>query len=604
MEQDYRLESFLVADCGSTTTRVALIDLVGNEFRLVAQGQTATTVEVPWSRISTGVREAIRQVERSTGRILLSDQEQLIVPEREDGSGVDGLVATVNAATPLLADVVGLIRDLGVESLLAATDCSYVDVRNVVARDEGLDRTGPSTELSTGPSTPLGAGDGRGLQGFVGQVFQERPDVILLAGGTDGGATAPVLDSARDVAAVLSTSEEGGRVHVVYAGNKEMRTAVVGVLGDCSTLHVVDNVRPTLDQEDLAGAEEEIRRLYREVKVSRVPGFGELKSWAVAPVLSTAEGLGLVLKYLARVHRLDVLAVDVGSSATHLAGVLGGRYGSTVGARWGVGYSIGNVLDQAGLEGLLQWLPWALDPGEAHNRIVNKALRPMTIPEAKEDLLIEQAAARAAMALTVERARSTWLGARAPSDAKLGPRVDLVIGRGAVLTSAPHVGQAALMLLDGLQPTGVCTLALDRASLLPQLGALGSVHPVAATQTLARDGLLRLGTAICLTGTGREGSVALRLKVDYDDGRSLRVEVPYGSLEVIPLLAGKRATVEMRPSRQFDAGVGSRGRGATTQVDGGAVGIIVDARGRPLRLPSEGKSRRGKIREWMGALGF
>src|SRR4030042_540739 len=142
MEQEYRLESFLVADCGSTTTRVALIDLVGDEFRLVAQGQTATTVEAPWSRISTGVREAIRQVERSTGRWLLFDEEQLIVPERENGSGVDGLVATVNAATPLRADVVGLIHDLSVESMLTQTDWSYVHVQTVVARDERMASAG------------------------------------------------------------------------------------------------------------------------------------------------------------------------------------------------------------------------------------------------------------------------------------------------------------------------------------------------------------------------------------------------------------------------------------------------------------------------------
>ncbi len=596
MEQEYRLESFLVADCGSTTTRVALIDLVGDEFRLVAQGQTATTVEAPWSRISTGVREAIRQVERSTGRLLLFDQEQLIVPERENGSGVDGLVATVNAATPLRADVVGLIRDLSVESMLTATDCSYVDVQTVVARDERM--------ASAGPSTVLRAGNGGGIQALMGETLQNRADVILLSGGTDGGAIAPVLESARDVAAVLSTFEEGGRVHVVYAGNREMRPEIVAVLADCSSLHVVDNVRPTLDKEDLAGAEEEISRLYHEVKMGRVPGFGELKSWVAAPMLTTAEGLGLVLRYLARLHKLDVLAVDVGSSATHLAGVIGGRYGSTVSARLGVGYSIGRVLDQAGLEGLLQWLPFQMDPGEAHNRIVNKGLRPMTIPDTEEDLLLEQAAARAAIALTLERARSRWIGAQAPLYAGLVPPVDLVIGRGAVLTEAPKAGQAALILLDGLQPTGVCTLALDQASLLPQLGALASVHPVAAAQALARDGLFRLGTAIALTGTGKEGSVALKLKVEYDDGRTLRVEVPYGSLEVIPLVTGKRAVVEMRPSSRFDVGLGSRGRGATTEVDGGAVGIIVDARGRPLALPREGEKRRAKIQEWMVELGL
>jgi len=39
-------------------------------------------------------------------------------------------------------------------------------------------------------------------------------------------------------------------------------------------------------------------------------------------------------------------------------------------------------------------------------------------------------------------------------------------------------------------------------------------------------------------------------------------------------------------------------------LDGGVLGIIVDARGRPLSLPEEGEWRRAKIREWMGELGI
>jgi len=145
---------------------------------------------------------------------------------------------------------------------------------------------------------------------------------------------------------------------------------------------------------------------------------------------------------------------------------------------------------------------------------------------------------------------------------------------------------------------------LDQASLLPQLGALASLHPLAATQVLARDGILKLGTVISLTGSGKEGAVALKLKIDYDDGQSLKVEVPYGAMEVIPLMEGKRAVVELRPSSRFDVGLGKKGKGATTELDGGALGIIVDARGRPLSLPGDGEKRRAKIREWMGELGI
>jgi hypothetical protein len=564
-----------------------LIDLIGDEFRLVATGETATTVEVPWSRISMGVREAIRQIEGLTGRVLLSDQGQLVVPERDDGSGVDGLVATVNAAVPLRVAVVGLIRGLSVESLLKATDCSYIVVQSDTAGD---DRAGSG-------------GDGGEIAAMLTGTLRNRPDVVLLGGGIDGGAVAPVRDAAMDVAAALSALGEGGRVHVVFAGNTALRTDIARILGECSNLRVVDNVRPTLGEENLGPAEEELRRLYREAKMGRVPGFGELKSWALAPIMTTAEGLELVLRYLSRLYQLNTLVVDVGSAATHVAGVLGGRYGSTVSAQLGVGYSISHVLDQVGIARVLRWLPFELDPEEAHNYILNKALRPMTVPETEEGLLLEQAAAREAISLTLERARNRWLGGGASPEQGLMPAVDLIVGRGEVLSQAPSRGQAALILLDAIQPTGVCNLALDQASLLPQLGALAAVQPFAAAQTVARDGLLKLGTVISVSGRGKIGRVALKLKIEYDDGQAFSAEVPYGGLEMVPLRTGKRAVVELHPSSQFDIGLGRRGRGATTEVDGGVLGIIVDARGRPLSLPRDEQERRSRIREWMGELG-
>jgi hypothetical protein len=309
-----------------------------------------------------------------------------------------------------------------------------------------------------------------------------------------------------------------------------------------------------------------------------------------------------VLRYLAALYELDAVAVDVGSAATHVAGIIDGRYRSTVRPGSGVGYSIGKVLDEVGLDRILRWLPLEVEPGWARNLIANKALRPMSIPETEEDLLLEQAVAREAMILAREGAQRRWLQGDSSFYKGFLPPVDLIIGRGGVLAEAPSVGQAALMLLDGMQPTGVCTLALDQYSLLPPLGALASVQPVAAAQALARDGLLRLGTVVALTGRGTEGSLALKLKVEYDDGRTLTAEVPYGALEVIPLIAGSRAMVELRPATEFDIGLASEGKGATTQVEGGALGLIVDARGRPLLLPEDDVGRRAKIREWMREL--
>jgi len=61
--------------------------------------------------------------------------------------------------------------------------------------------------------------------------------------------------------------------------------------------------------------------------------------------------------------------------------------------------------------------------------------------------------------------------------------------------------------------------------------------------------------------------------------------------------------LEIRPARHFDIGLGQPGRGALAEVEGGILGIIIDARGRPLRLPKDETQRQAHIRQWLEELG-
>jgi peptidoglycan hydrolase-like protein with peptidoglycan-binding domain len=60
--------------------------------------------------------------------------------------------------------------------------------------------------------------------------------------------------------------------------------------------------------------------------------------------------------------------------------------------------------------------------------------------------------------------------------------------------------------------------------------------------------------------------------------------------------------VEIKPSRQLDIGLGQPGRGAVAQVEGGLLGIVVDARGRPLKLPDDTTERLKQLQQWLKAL--
>jgi hypothetical protein len=579
------IESILAADCGSTMTKVILIDVADGQYRFVARGEALSTIEPPQADVLLGVRHAIGQIEEATGRLLLDEKGQLITPEQASGNGVDAFVATTSAASPLRLILAGLTRDVSIESARRAISSTYALVEDTISLDDGAQRERRSAEARI-----------RVLQ-------RHQPDAVLIVGGTDGGATAPVADMAEVVALACSIMDGAARPQIVFAGNKEARPLVEEILGGGGELRAVDNVRPALDVENLAAAREEMDTLYRDRKVARIPGFGGLSAWSSVAVLPTARAFGYLIQYLARQYALNVVGVDIGGATVTVASVIDGHFTSVSRNDLGLSHNVTRVSTEAGFENILRWLPFDMEVTEAHNIIANKQLRPTTVPQTRRDLLLEQAIAREALRLALVEARQSWAGRPSAPYPELFPFSDLIVGGGGVLAHASHYGQAALILLDALQPIGVSNLALDVTSMSAPLGVTATIEPLAAAQVVERDGFLSLGTVVAPVGTAREGEIALQLKITYEDGRALEMEVPYGSLEVLPLSAGHKATLELRPTRKFDIGLGAKGKGATTELEGGAVGVIIDARGRPLTLPATRGEQQAKIQEWLWGVG-
>jgi hypothetical protein len=133
------------------------------------------------------------------------------------------------------------------------------------------------------------------------------------------------------------------------------------------------------------------------------------------------------------------------------------------------------------------------------------------------------------------------------------------------------------------------------------LGAAAIVHPLSAVQTIENKALMSLGTVVVPTGAARPGEVILALKMSYEGGGDLEVEVAAGTLEVLPLPPGQKATLRMQPRHGIDIGRVRK----SIPVEGGALGLIIDARGRPLAryLPSDPEARRDRIQQWLWDMG-
>ena len=78
----------------------------------------------------------------------------------------------------------------------------------------------------------------------------------------------------------------------------------------------------------------------------------------------------------------------------------------------------------------------------------------------------------------------------------------------------------------------------------------------------------------------------MKIRITRSDGATSGYEVRFGELKTIALGRGEKAMLEVIPRRGLDVGMG-RGRTLETEVIGGELGLILEARGRPLSVPAE-----------------
>lgn len=131
-EPSQAVNSILVADCGSSFTRISLLERVETGYCFVAHAIAPTTVEPPWSDVSIGVRHGIEQIIKITGRSLQDDNGTLIIPE-VGGQGIDLFVVTASVGQPLRVILAGLVSQVSLASLERAATGSYVQVVGCIA---------------------------------------------------------------------------------------------------------------------------------------------------------------------------------------------------------------------------------------------------------------------------------------------------------------------------------------------------------------------------------------------------------------------------------------------------------------------------------------
>jgi hypothetical protein len=616
-------------DIGQATTQAALFAGAGAGLHLLGVARVATPAD-PTAPLAPAVVAALRQLEARTGCSLLDAAGRPLVadptsPKAEPPSSAG------DPASPA-GEPGARSRPTGAHAWFLTAD-SYGPVRVAVAGviDDISGQSALKAALSAGAcvSDVLAINDGRGDHQRARDLRQDPVDMILLAGGVDeglysGGSGRQVVNVAATIAMAGPRARHNPEAAppVVFAGSAEARQDVAAKLAKACRVVFADNVRPDLALENLAGARQAMLELFHAEIMSGCARWERVEAFC-GPGRAIPTGIAhlTAAEVIAAAWRSNLLVADIGESAVNLVSVINRELNRTVSDEVGLNFDCPVPLPELAQSAAV-WLPAQTPPDEVANVLGQSRLRPAALAQTWQELMIQQAAARerlraglashqsvAALVKGIHRQRyideilGAYMSVGGQTIVDLR-RIPLILATGRLVARATTPGQALGMILDGIGPQGTTQVLYDPTDVMPHLGAMAAANGELAAHMLADGWFERLAVVVAPVPPERGGPLFRRqgqrlaaVRVQREDGTTLRETVEFGAVKRIPLEPGEVARITVHPERQYDAGAGF---GATARLEGGGkLGIILDGRGRPIALPQNPARRWERVSQWL-----
>jgi len=577
------LSALLGLDIGRINTRASLFGITEGKYHLLGSEEAQTSLG-PGLHLGAGAGDAMNALQRSSGHIILKAESGLVMPATAVGLGIDRVALMTSAGPRVSAVLLGLSEKGSLAAGQALAHSLSLDLKACFGLADLVDE-------------PM----------LVESLIKLRPAFVILTGGADAGADEPVKRWVEVLRLVCRLLPPQAIPVVVFAGNPSLEDDIRR-LESLTSLHVADNIQPVYGEWDLMPAQNILERELLKTWEETVPGMPDLMRLTPSLKGSKSFLLNRMTRYLARTvktrqaesHGKGVMVIDVGGGAITLSSGLEGRTGTVTEEAWG---DVAAVQDEEVLRQVHQWTAAPVSLQETRQYLATRALHPAIVPVTLKELALSQSVARYRIrhALRLFSEIYPWFDQN--SRGCYAGHFEPVIASGAALTSAPTPGEAMLILLDGLQPCGITTMVLDRYHLLPLLGVAGEAQPVLPVHMLNTGCFENLGTVIAPVSRASKGKTILSIRVKTDDGKAYSVDIAQGTLRRLIISAGVSAVLELEPDRHTDIGFGGLGVGGRLKVAGGLLGVVIDARGRPLQPPDDDEDRVNQLRRWLWNLG-
>jgi hypothetical protein len=579
MENQSALHALLSLDIGSINTRASYFGILGGKFQLQAAGK-ASTSQGEGFQLGSGAGASMQDLQRRSEVHILKPNGELIWPYYDTGLGLDRIAVTISSGPKLRTVILGLTEDGSLKIGRALAESLPLSIIGVYGLTALLDQ----------PS-------------IVDTLAALCPEVVIFTGGENGGAQEPIEGWIDILKLVCQVLPDEIKPDILFAGNALLESSVKRYIEPVANLVVVPNLQPDREEMDLVQAQAALDKIIISRWQEMIPGFKDLISRTKAMTGTRSFTLGRMVRYLSLVNEKStkgIFACDLGGCSTTAAAGLGGKSAVITQPVWD-GFQ--NSIDADLVNYVHQWTAAEVSKEDVQQHLSNHALTPSFVPENNTELAIVQAYARYRLHMVSRKLSEYYPFFSYNPDNGLTSHFEPIIASGEILTGLSSMGQSMQMVMDGLQPWGVTTIVLDRYHILPLLGLIGAQEPVLPTHVLASDAFESLGTVVTAVAPVPEDTPVLNIEVKAENAKDYEVEILQGSLKRLVIPTGVTAELTLRPSKETDIGFGGPGIGGRLKVPGGSLGVVIDARGRPLRLPEADETRIEALKRWQLILG-
>ncbi len=560
--------NILIVDIGSTTTKGLLLEKGKDGYFFRAISDAPTTVERPYEDVNIGLGQVIKDLEKKSAMKLAAGDGNITVP----------FLATSSAGGGLQALVFGLTKSETGRAVEATAYGAGAIISGSFTVDDGI----PEMEK-------------------MRTIRELHPDMILLAGGIDGGGLWGVLRQAE----ILTLSEPNSKfmpeekIPLVFCGNKDAAEFVKEILGENFLVHVTENIRPNLESFNFSPVRELVHRLFMENVMENAPGYKAVKKSVSKDILPTPAGVELILKKYYEKYNENTLLVDIGGATTDIFSCISSKINRTVSANIGMSYSLSNVMKEAGITKIIANVCGLISENDARDYISNKMLNPEYIPKTKGERILELSCAAEGIriaweqhiAMNMEISKMGFLDRRRKQllEHKLNPFEEVfnlttekdivfqlsdikkIIGAGGVISSSASEEDIIFTLAGGFEPGGITELYVDRHFKSPHLGMLSLIDPDKASETYERETLVKVCTVVSLGFEEKDRSAEVKIsELDHN----MSVSMKKG--EVFYSKKGGNFRFEASGGSAF----GNSGKVFEINTD---TGILIDCRGKNER---------------------